>query len=78
MRKTLKESRSRTHQLSARFVSGHYQYGNVRRHLLRSVDSLGRFVKIASFRVVDVHECLRIAVHQREPATLNLNHDAMT
>src|ERR1051325_9907968 len=41
------------------------------------VDALSSLHEIRRERLRYIHELLRIAVGQREPATLNLHHDAM-
>jgi hypothetical protein len=43
----------------------------------RAVDTLSRFLKISLASPVDVNELLRIAIDEREPRTLDLDHDAV-
>src|SRR5579864_3333718 len=52
--------------------SRHDVHGDARRHPLRPVDPLGRFLKIGRPRLINAHELLRITVHQRKPGTLHL------
>src|SRR5262249_390962 len=54
-----------------------HQHRQVRRQIRRPVYALRRLVEIGFLGVVDVHERLGIAVHQWEPAALNLHHDAV-
>src|SRR5262249_11039281 len=45
--------------------------------LRRMIDALRGLLKILLVRLVDVAEGLRVAIDQREPRALNLDHDAM-
>src|SRR5215510_5715637 len=50
----------------------------MRAHPGRVVDPVSGFLKIGFGGVVDVDEFLRVAVYQREPTALNLNHDLVS
>src|SRR2546421_462557 len=54
-----------------------HSYRQPRRQLARAVHALRRLAEITLFRTVNIDERLRIAVHQREPATLHLHHEAV-
>src|SRR5438093_9748443 len=41
------------------------------------MNALSRFAEIFRLRRRDVHEGLRVAVHEGKPRTLHLHHDAM-
>ena len=46
--------------------------------LSRPVDPLRGFLKVLSPRFGNFHELLRIAVHQRKPRTLHMNHNPVS
>ncbi len=54
------------------------QHLEMRRHLAGVVDALGRFLEIRLLGAVDVDKCLGVAVDQREPGALDLDHDLVT
>jgi hypothetical protein len=57
-------------------VSAHnLQHFQMRRHLGATIDALISLLKVSFGRAVDVEKLLRVAVNQREPGTLDLDHD---
>ena len=50
---------------------------NARCQLRRPVHPLGSLLKVGGPRLINFHEFLRVAVHQREPRALHLHHDAV-
>ena len=61
--------RDRSHWL------GQHLYRNFGRRVPLSQHSMNGLLEIRFASFIDVHELLRIAVHQWEPSALHLNHD---
>src|SRR6202041_3612893 len=56
-----------------------HRQAHVRRIRWGSIDALSRCVEIALHGLVNIwHEGLRVAVDQREPRALDLNHDSVS
>src|SRR5258708_15923477 len=52
---------------------------DIRWIVARTIDLLGRFVKILFGRLIDAgHPSLRVAINKREPGALDLYHHSMT
>ena len=57
--------------------SRHDQHLESRTHVIRAVDALRRLLKVRLLCVVDVDKVLWVTIHQWEPGTLDLHHDAV-
>src|SRR5207253_3755004 len=55
----------------------HHQYSHLRPIRSTPIHPLRRLLEIRRLRVRNIQKLLRVAIHQRKPRTLDLNHDAM-
>src|SRR2546425_1205436 len=55
-----------------------HQHRQSRGSIARAINALRGFAEILLLRHRDVHKRLRVAVHQREPGALDVNHYAVT